>query len=140
MINRQFGLIHKLNPVRSKVQEVPLGYEAWEFFQHPNHELNNAQIMVGHFTAAAVANHMFDASQRLNEPQPERPLESISQDSREELLKQVISKPSDSDSVFDCSGGSNNSTARAEGKCHSARRYGTKVLYIDSAGEARIWQ
>ena len=67
LVNRQFGLIHRLNLVRSKVQEVPLGYEAWEFFQHPNHELNNAQIMVGHFTAAVVTNHMFDASQRLSE-------------------------------------------------------------------------
>ena len=32
MINRQFGLIHKLNPVRTKIQEVHLGYQAWEFF------------------------------------------------------------------------------------------------------------
>ena len=55
--------------------------------------------MVGHFTAAAVTKHMFGASQLFNEPQPERPLESISQDSREDPLKQAISKPSYSDSV-----------------------------------------
>ena len=56
MINRQFGLIHKLNPVRSTVQEVPLYYETWEFFRCPNRELDKAKITAGHFTAAALTN------------------------------------------------------------------------------------
>ena len=72
MINRQYRLVHKLNPVRSKVQEVSHGYEAWEFFRRSNRELNKTQVMVGHFTAAAVSKHMFGASQLLNEPQSER--------------------------------------------------------------------
>ena len=53
-VNRQLGLIHKLNPVRPNVQEVPLYYETWEFLWRPNRELNTAQIMVWHFTSAAV--------------------------------------------------------------------------------------
>ena len=69
MVNRQFGLIHKLNPVRSNVQEVTLYYETWEFFRRPNRELNKAQIMVGHFTAAEVTRHMPGALQLLKEPQ-----------------------------------------------------------------------
>ena len=40
-----------------------------------NRELNKAHTMKGHFTAAAVTSHMGGASQLLNEPQPERPLE-----------------------------------------------------------------
>ena len=80
LVNRQFGLIHKLNPVRSNVQEIPLYYETWEFFRRPNREPNKAQIMVGNFTAAAVTRQMPGASQLLKEPQNVRPPESISQD------------------------------------------------------------
>ena len=43
LVNRQFGLIHKLNPVRSDVQEIPLYNETWEFNRRPNRELNKAQ-------------------------------------------------------------------------------------------------
>ena len=40
LANRQFGLIHKLNPVRSDVQEISLYYDTWEFFRRPNRDLN----------------------------------------------------------------------------------------------------
>ena len=51
----------------------------WEFFRRPNREPNKAQIMVGHFTSAAVTRQKPCASQLLKEPQTVRPPESISQ-------------------------------------------------------------
>ena len=75
LVNRQFRLIHTLNPVRSDVQEIPMYYESWEFFRRPSRELNKVQIMVGHFTAAAVTRQLPGASQLLKEPQPVRPPE-----------------------------------------------------------------
>ena len=43
LVNRQFKLIHMLNPV--KEDDVPLYYAAWEFFRRPNRELNKARPM-----------------------------------------------------------------------------------------------
>ena len=99
LMNVSLGIALKLNPVCSNIQDVPLSYYSWEFFRGPNSEPNKAKHMSGHFTAAAVTSHMAGQSQLVKEPQPERLTESMSQDSREEPLIQVISKPSDSDSV-----------------------------------------
>ena len=52
LVNRQFKLIIKLNPVNQ--ENVALYYDAWEFFRRPNRELNRARVMEGYFTAAAV--------------------------------------------------------------------------------------
>ena len=82
----------------SKEEETPLYYhETWEFFLRSNRELSKARIMEGYFTVPAVTRP--STPQLLMEPQHQRPPESISQDSREELLEQVISKHSEPDSV-----------------------------------------
>ena len=46
LVNRQFKLIYKLNPVNQG--NVALYYDAWEFFRRPNRELNKAKIMEGY--------------------------------------------------------------------------------------------
>ena len=75
MVNNQLGLICNLNPVTNDVYDVLMADDSWEFFRGPNRELNKAHHMNWHFTAGAVTNHMGGASQLLNEPHPERPLE-----------------------------------------------------------------
>ena len=67
MINYQLELISKLSPVKSEVYDVPLTYDSWELCWGPNSELNKAQHMNGHFTAAAVTSHKGGASQLVNE-------------------------------------------------------------------------
>ena len=52
LVNRQFKLILKLNPVNQG--NLTLYYDVWEFFRRPNRELNKARVMEGYFTAAAV--------------------------------------------------------------------------------------
>ena len=97
LVNRQFKLVATLNPV--SMGTIALYYETWDFFRNPSRELNKARVMVGYFTAAAVTRQMSSAPQPLYEPQEPRPIESISQDSREEP-PQVISKSSEADNVI----------------------------------------
>ena len=56
LVNRQFKLIVKLNPVNQG--SMALYYDAWEFFCRPklapNRELNKANVIQRYFTAAAV--------------------------------------------------------------------------------------
>ena len=68
-------------------------------FRNPNLEVNKATVMEGHFAAAAVTRQMSRAPQLLYAPQEPRPIELISQDSREEQ-PQVILKSSDADNVI----------------------------------------
>ena len=82
LVNRQFKLIMTLNPVNQGT--MALYYDAWDFFRNPNRELNKATVMEGYFTVAAVTRQMSRTPRLLNAPQPQRPNESISQDSREE--------------------------------------------------------
>ena len=73
LVNRQFGLIHKLNPVMLEGEEVPLYYETWKFFRRPNRELNKARIMEGYLTVPVVIRSI--TSQLLMEQQHQRPPE-----------------------------------------------------------------
>ena len=98
LVNRQFKMIVKLNPINEGT--VALYYDTWDFFRRPNRELNKAKVMEGYFTAGAVTRRMSSAQRLLMEPQHQRPNESVSQDSRDERLEQVISKSSESDSVI----------------------------------------
>ena len=98
LVNRQFKMIVKLNPINEGT--VALYYDTWDFFRRPNRELNKAKVMEGYFTAGAVTRRMSSAPRLLMEPQHQRPNESVSQDSREEQLEQVISKSFESDSVI----------------------------------------
>ena len=88
LINSQFGVIRTLNPVHFDEEAVALSYEPWEFYRGPNRELSRARIVVGCFSGSTVSSP--STSQRLGEPQQERPSEPISEELREERTGFVV--------------------------------------------------
>ena len=97
LINRQFGLVRTLNPVRFHEEAVPMSYNPWEFYSRPNRELSQARIVVGCFSGSSVSSP--STSQRLEEQQIVRPLEPASADSQGERAGTVVSKYPESDSA-----------------------------------------
>ena len=76
---------------------MAVSYEPWEFYRGPNRELSRARIVVGSFSGSVVSSP--STSQRLGEPQQERPSEPISEEPREERIGFVVPEIPDADSA-----------------------------------------